>query len=118
MAGGKLIDANIGFGASPMGIANMQRTLNYVRTLAQFISQPQYKDVIPFFGILNEPFMPRLGEDAIEGWYMEAYKVVREVTGFGEGNGPWVVLHDGFNGVKNWAGYLVNADRLAMDSHP
>lgn len=41
-----------------MGLANAQRTLNHVRTLAQFISQPEYRDVVTMFGILNEPFIP------------------------------------------------------------
>lgn len=41
-----------------MGLANGQRALNYVRTLAQFIAQPEYKDVVTMFGILNEPFIP------------------------------------------------------------
>lgn len=38
-----------------MGIANAQRTLDIIRVVAQFISQPQYKDVIPLYGIMNEP---------------------------------------------------------------
>ena len=38
-----------------MGYANAQRGLDYIRVLTEFISQPQYKDVIPLFGILNEP---------------------------------------------------------------
>jgi len=38
-----------------MGYANAQRSLDYIRILAEFISQPQYKDVVTMFGILNEP---------------------------------------------------------------
>jgi glucan 1,3-beta-glucosidase len=29
-----------------MGIANAERTLTYLRILAEFISQPEYKDVV------------------------------------------------------------------------
>jgi len=29
-----------------MGIANAQRTLSYLRTITQFVSQPQYSDVV------------------------------------------------------------------------
>lgn len=45
----------INFLNGPMGIANAQRTLDYIRILAEFISQPQYRDVVPMFGIINEP---------------------------------------------------------------
>ena len=48
-----------------MGIANAQRTLNYIRTLAEFISQPQYRDVIPMFSILNEPYAATIGVDML-----------------------------------------------------
>lgn len=30
-----------------MGIANAQRTLSYLRTFVEFISQPEYVDVVP-----------------------------------------------------------------------
>ena len=39
----------------PMGLANAQRSLDYIRIIAEFISQPQYKDVVTMFGITNEP---------------------------------------------------------------
>lgn len=49
--------------------------------------------------------------------YLEAYNIVRRASGVGEGNGPWVTFHDGFEGLKNWAGYFPNADRTALDIH-
>ena len=49
----------------PMGLANAQRSLDYIRVLAEFISQPEYKDVIVMFGITNEPFGPTIGKDAV-----------------------------------------------------
>jgi hypothetical protein len=48
-----------------MGIANAQRSLNYMRILTEFISQPQYKDVIPMFGIVNEAVVDTIGMDVI-----------------------------------------------------
>ena len=48
-----------------MGLANAQRALDYIRVLAEFISQPEYKDVIVMFGITNEPFGPTIGKDAV-----------------------------------------------------
>jgi len=45
----------IGFLNGPMGYVNAQRSLDYIRIFAEFISQPQYKDVVTMFGIMNEP---------------------------------------------------------------
>ena len=38
-----------------MGIANAQRVLNYIRIITEFISQPEYRDLVPVFSVLNEP---------------------------------------------------------------
>jgi len=46
-----------------MGYANAQRSLDYIRFLAEFISQPQYKDVVTMFGPTNEPHSPTVGSD-------------------------------------------------------
>jgi glucan 1,3-beta-glucosidase len=43
---------------------------------------------------------------------------VRDVTGTGEGKGPLISLHEGFLGLDQWAGFLPNADRVALDLHP
>ncbi|KAI0664584.1 glycoside hydrolase [Cubamyces menziesii] len=112
---GRLGQINVLLG--PMGIANAQRSLDYIRIIAEFISQPEYRDVIQLFGVTNEPFGPTIGKDAIQRYYLEAYNVVRNASGTGEGNGPWVVLHDAFFGLTNWAGFLPNADRLQLDIH-
>ena len=44
--------------------------------------------------------------------------MVRSVTGVGEGNGPYVCIHDGFEGTGNWAGFMNGADRMCLDTHP
>ena len=49
-----------------MGMANAQRSLDYIRILAEFISQPEYRDVIVMFGVTNEPFGPTIGKDVIK----------------------------------------------------
>lgn len=54
-----------GFLNGPMGYANAQRSLDYIRIIAEFISQPQYKDVVPMFGIINEPQGNTIGQDAL-----------------------------------------------------
>ena len=48
-----------------MGIANAQRTLDYIRIITEFISQPEYRNVIPLFGIVNEPLIGTIGQDEI-----------------------------------------------------
>ena len=46
-----------------MGFANAQRSLDYIRFLAEFISQPQYEGVVSMFGPTNEPQSPMIGQD-------------------------------------------------------
>nr|VWO98693.1 V-type proton ATPase subunit H [Ganoderma boninense] len=112
---GRLGTINVLLG--PMGINNAERSLDYIRIISEFISQPEYQDVIVMFGITNEPFGPTIGQDAIQRYYVRAYDIVRTASGVGEGNGPWVVMHDAFMGLTNWAGFLPNADRLQLDIH-
>ena len=39
-----------------MGITNAQRTLNYIRTITEFIAQPQYSNVAVAMMPVNEPY--------------------------------------------------------------
>jgi hypothetical protein len=50
--------------------------------------------------------------------YLEAYNIIRNAGGIGEGNGPFVGIHDGFLGVNNWGGFLPGSDRVTLDTHP
>lgn len=61
---GRLGSVNVLFG--PMGLANAQRSLDYIRIIAEFISQPEYKDVVSMFGITNEPQGPVVGQPALQ----------------------------------------------------
>ncbi|KAJ6606478.1 exo-beta-1,3-glucanase [Mycena vulgaris] len=113
---GRLGSYNVLFG--PMGIANAQRSLDYVRIIAEFISQPQYRDVIAMFGVTNEPQGNQIGKDSLSRYYLQAYNNVRLAGGTGQGNGPMVSFHDGFLGLSPWDGFLPGADRASMDLHP
>ena len=54
-----------------MGYANAQRTLDYIRVITEFISQPQYSDVVVMFGVLNEPRgSPVIGGTQLDGLYV------------------------------------------------
>ncbi|KAI0322258.1 glycoside hydrolase [Amylostereum chailletii] len=101
-----------------MGYANAQRSLDYVRILAEFISQPQYKDVVTMFGVINEPRAVFISEENIERYYLGSYEAVRLASGTGAGNGPMISFHDAFRGLPPWVGYLPGADRVSLDYHP
>ncbi|EDR10975.1 glycoside hydrolase family 5 protein, partial [Laccaria bicolor S238N-H82] len=113
---GKL--GTIGLLNGPMGYANAQRSLDYIRVFAEFMSQPQYRDVVTIFGIMNEPQGPTMGQDALSRFYMEAYNIIRTAGGTGAGNGPFISLHDGFFSRSQWVGVFPNADRVGLDTHP
>ena len=57
----------INFLKGVMGMANAQRTMNYIRILTEFISQPEYKDLVPIFGIMNEPGGATIGTTELRG---------------------------------------------------
>ncbi|KAI0250044.1 glycoside hydrolase superfamily [Lactifluus subvellereus] len=101
-----------------MGIANAQRTLDYIRIITEFISQPEYKNVIPIFGIANEAFVSTIGQTELTGFYLQAHNMIRSITGYGEGNGPYIAIHDGFIGLDKWANLIPGSDRIALDTHP
>ncbi|CCA73562.1 related to EXG1-exo-beta-1,3-glucanase (I/II), major isoform [Serendipita indica DSM 11827] len=102
-----------------MGLANAQRTLDYIRILAEFISQPEYANIIQYFGIINEPGSGtgNYPKSAIESFYAEAYKIIRGIGGNGNGNGPVISIHEAFYGLGGWTDFLPGADRLALDQH-
>ena len=99
-----------------MGIANAQRSLNIMRTITEFISQDQYKDVVPFFGVVNEAQTSDIGIDTITSFYIEMHDMMRNITGLGKG--PWISIHDGFQPLEQWVDFLPGSDRIALDSHP
>jgi len=47
-----------------MGLANAQRMINYIRIFTEFISQPEYANVVPMFCIINEAVVA-LGTDTL-----------------------------------------------------
>lgn len=40
--------------------------------------------------------------------------MIRSITGLGEGNGPFIVIHDGFDSLGSWANFLQGSDRIAI----
>ncbi|KAK1226339.1 hypothetical protein PQX77_010686 [Marasmius sp. AFHP31] len=113
---GKFGDIN--FLRGTMGMVNAQRALDYIRIMAEFISQPEYRDVVTMFSPLNEAREVHIGKSVLDGFYAETYRQIRAASGTGEGQGPWIAIGDGQMAKSEWAGYLRNADRLALDNHP
>ncbi|KAF9645167.1 glycoside hydrolase family 5 protein [Thelephora ganbajun] len=109
--------ATFNFLSGPMGYANAQRMVNYIRIFTEFISQPEYVNVAPVFGIINEPRVGTIGKETLTSFNLEVYRIMREITGIGEGKGPYVAISDGTSGPSDWVGLLPNADRLALDTH-
>ncbi|KAF8176767.1 glycoside hydrolase family 5 protein [Pholiota molesta] len=108
----------INFLEGNMGLANAERTLYYIRVLTEFISQPEYQNLIPIFGIVNEPLLSSIGADQLTSFYLRAHDMIRNITGLGEGRGPYIAIHDGFESLSAWSGFLQGSDRLILDQHP
>jgi aryl-phospho-beta-D-glucosidase BglC (GH1 family) len=101
-----------------MGIANAERSLEYLRTLVEFISQDGIKQVVPMIGLVNEVMAATVGQTVMGNFYYQAYEMIREITGIGSVNGPIIAIHEGFLGIAAWDSFLSGADRLALDQHP
>jgi glucan 1,3-beta-glucosidase len=99
-----------------MGIANAQRSLDYIRAIAEFISQPEYVNLVQIFSPVNEALLGDIGIDSLSRFYYEMHNMIRSITGVGEG--AWLAIHDGFKGTDPWKDFLPGADRFIMDTHP
>ncbi|KAG8945354.1 hypothetical protein FRC04_000889 [Tulasnella sp. 424] len=108
----------INFLYGPMGLANAQRTLEYIRIITEFISQPEWAPVIPMFGIINEPVVTSIGKDELTSFYLQAHDTIRNITGTGTGKGPFISIHDSFQGLAAWVDLLPGHDRINLDVHP
>ncbi|KAJ7506726.1 glycoside hydrolase family 5 protein [Mycena galericulata] len=108
----------INFMNGVMGIANAQRTLTYLRILTEFASQDQYRDVVCVIGIVNEILWSAIGQVGVQSFYYGAYEAIRTSTGVGAGKGPYIAIHEAFQGPAIWEGFLAGADRIALDQHP
>ncbi len=50
--------------------------------------------------------------------YLHAHNIIRGITGYGAGNGPYIAIHDGFQPLTVWVNVLPDADRIILDTHP
>ncbi|KIO27883.1 glycoside hydrolase family 5 protein, partial [Tulasnella calospora MUT 4182] len=108
----------VNFLHGPMGLANAQRTLDYIRIITEFISQPEYAPVVPMFGFINEALAATIGVEQITSFYVQVHDMIREITGRGQGKGPFLSIHDSFRGLAAWKDLMPGHDRVALDVHP
>ncbi|KAJ2932064.1 hypothetical protein H1R20_g5031, partial [Candolleomyces eurysporus] len=110
----------IEFLSGAMGIANAQCTLYYIRVLAEFISRSEWKNVVPMLSIVNSPAYRAIGVEQLRSFYNEAYRVVREATGYGTGNGPYLVMFDGGDSSSGIFrnNFMSGADRVILERQP
>ncbi|KAJ7870536.1 hypothetical protein B0H13DRAFT_2552614 [Mycena leptocephala] len=52
-----------------MGYANGRCMLDYICVIVKFISQHEYKDLIPMFGIVNKAYLPGIGRYVLTSLY-------------------------------------------------
>ncbi|KAJ6467760.1 glycoside hydrolase family 5 protein [Mycena sanguinolenta] len=113
---GKL--GSVNFLNGVMGVANAQRMLDYIRIVIEFVSQPEWSSVVPVVGIINEALLTTIGRDQLSAFYLQSHSLIRNITGIGAGNGPFISIHDGFGDLAPWAGFLEGSDRIILDTHP
>jgi len=96
----------------PDGAANAQRTLDLHVQLAKFFAQDRYKNVVVFYGLLNEPARA-LPQDDLIAWTEQAYKIVKD-----NGVTAVQVFSESMRGLPPWAGKLTGyGDSLVLDVH-
>ncbi|GAA5812961.1 hypothetical protein MFLAVUS_006423 [Mucor flavus] len=106
----------IGFLNGTDGDANAQRTIQITTEMIRFFSKPEWSNVVPLFGVLNEPAMMQIPTEKVKGWYAESYNAIRKLLG--PGKGPLLTYHDGFYPLKTWNGFFGKLyERVILETH-
>lgn len=96
------------------GLVYGNESLALHQQLAQFFAQDRYKNIVTFYGLVNEPKMQSLNDTLVIEWTGQAYDIVRQ-----EGFQNNIVFGDGFLGEQAWAG-VFNETRypnMTLDLH-
>ncbi|KAJ7846561.1 hypothetical protein B0H14DRAFT_2771545 [Mycena olivaceomarginata] len=91
--------------------------LAYIHVIIEFMSQPEYGDLIPMFGIVNEACLAGIGRDVLTSLYIAlpllaslccstdtTTQLPRMIRGIA-GNGPFTSIYDGSPGTTWWMGF-------------
>lgn len=95
---------SIGFLNGTHGEENADRTVKIVTEMIRFFNQPEWSNVVPMFGVLNEPAMINIPDVDVKSWYQKSYNVIRQLVGAGQG--PILTYHDGFFPLNTWTGFF------------
>jgi len=94
------------------GSLNAQRTLDIHKQLSKFFAQDRYKNVVVFYGLVNEPALS-IPQDDLVTWTQQAYKIVHD-----NGVKATIVFSESMRGLSPWAGKLSGyGNTLAIDVH-
>lgn len=97
----------------PDGDKNAKRSLEIHAQLAEFFSQPRYKNIITIYGLCNEPMMLDLDTKPVLDWTTAAISQIRD-----KGFKSWITFGDGFLNLAKWKTMLQHVDdKLLIDTH-
>ena len=98
--------------SGPDGSTNAQRTLDIHSQLSKFFAQDRYKNIIAFYGLVNEPALS-IPQDKLISWTQQAYKIVHD-----NGMSAPQVFSESMRGLSPWQGKLAGyGDSLVIDVH-
>ncbi|PHH53642.1 putative glucan 1,3-beta-glucosidase D [Ceratocystis fimbriata CBS 114723] len=91
---------------------NRKRSLDIHKQLSAFFAQERYRNVVAFYGLVNEPGAS-IPTDDLVSWTKEAYDIVS-----GAGYTGTQVYSDGIRDVNSWSGLFEGyGDSLSIDTH-
>lgn len=96
------------------GDENGQRSLDIHDQLSKFFSQDRYKNVVTFYGLVNEPKMINMDDPSkVIAWNQKAIDLVRK-----NGIKQTLVFGDGFLALTEWKSTMKGVDdNLMIDTH-
>jgi glucan 1,3-beta-glucosidase len=96
----------------PDGAVNANRTLDIHNQLSKFFAQNRYKNVVAFYGLVNEPGIS-IPQDSLITWTQQAYQIVHN-----NGLNAIQIFSEAMRGLTPWAGKLTGyGNSLAIDVH-
>ncbi|KAI9266604.1 glycoside hydrolase superfamily [Phascolomyces articulosus] len=107
----------IGFLNGTHGDENANRTIKIIETMVEFFNKSEWRDVVPIFGVLNEPAIFHIETKRVQGWYQKSHDAIRNITG--DNGGPYLTYHDGFIGLDSWNGFFdqKHYKRVFLETH-
>jgi glucan 1,3-beta-glucosidase len=94
------------------GATNAQRTLDLHGQLSKFFAQDRYKNIVAFYGLVNEP-APSIPQEALTSWTQQAFDIVNA-----NGVTATQIFSEAERGLSAWSGKLSgHGNALSIDVH-